>query len=424
MSSVIMFEEMNESLEVSKEFNASIVITELLAKTLENCAKDLALRCIKECALRYGFDADEAISVLGLSNVNLIRKPMTKKSVTKSETKKTKEPKTKKSVFPLPFIASAVDYNKCNGLTYNRGLFTQCQKEKIENSSYCKTCQNSSNNSASGVPSCGTLDQRLGSGLYDFKDPKGRSPIRYTKVLEKLNLTIEKAVEEAEKLSINIDQEHFMVVEKKSKGVSRGRPKKAVVEADNVSDLFAKLTATGEESKEEAPKPKKGKLTEEEKEAKKKALEEERAQKKKERELQAAIAKEEREIKRKEEAAKKKEEREIKKAADKAAKEAEKAVKSKKSVVPTTDVPVDVPVPVPADVPASPKKIAVTRIQISGKQYLKSKSGDNVLYNPETREEIGIWDPETKTIKPLPENEEEEEIDEKENEEEEYDYEN
>jgi len=32
------------------EFNASIQVTELLMRTLENAAKDLATRCIKECA--------------------------------------------------------------------------------------------------------------------------------------------------------------------------------------------------------------------------------------------------------------------------------------------------------------------------------------------------------------------------------------
>ena len=64
---------------VSPQFNASVVITELLAKTLENCAKELASRCIKECALRHGFDASEEIRVLGLENLALLRKQMAKK---------------------------------------------------------------------------------------------------------------------------------------------------------------------------------------------------------------------------------------------------------------------------------------------------------------------------------------------------------
>ena len=45
-------------------------------------------------------------------------------------------------------------------------------------------------------------------------------------------------------------------------------------------------------------------------------------------------------------------------------------------------------------------KVSVSRIQICGKMYLKSSV--NILYDPETKEEVGLWDPETKTIKDLP----------------------
>jgi hypothetical protein len=54
-----------------------------------------------------------------------------------------------------------------------------------------------------------------------------------------------------------------------------------------------------------------------------------------------------------------------------------------------------------------PTKVTVTRIQIEGIEYMKSSA--NILYNPQTKEEVGIWDPETQTIKELPEEEEEEE---------------
>ena len=59
-------------------FNASITVTELLTKTLENCAKELAARCIRECAKKYGFEAEVEIRALGLENLNLIKKKMTK----------------------------------------------------------------------------------------------------------------------------------------------------------------------------------------------------------------------------------------------------------------------------------------------------------------------------------------------------------
>jgi hypothetical protein len=62
----------------------------------------------------------------------------------------------------------------------------------------------------------------------------------------------------------------------------------------------------------------------------------------------------------------------------------------------------------PASEPPN-KKVKVSRIQISGKSYLKTV--DNVLYDPDTRDEVGIWDPETKTIKPLPEEDDEDDED-------------
>ena len=57
-----------------------------------------------------------------------------------------------------------------------------------------------------------------------------------------------------------------------------------------------------------------------------------------------------------------------------------------------------------------PDKVTVIRFQLGDKLYLKSSV--NILYDPDTKEEVGIWDPETKTIKDLPDEDEEEEEDE------------
>jgi len=416
----------------SSSFNASIQVTELLTKTLENVAKDLASRCIRECAQRHGFNADEEIRILGLENLSLIRKQMAKKSVSKGEKKPRDSklnPKEKKSVFPMPFIPENVDIAGCQGLAYNRGLFTQCSKMRMESGNFCKGCQMEADKNASGCPDCGTVDSRLATGLYEFKDPKGRSPISYLKVLEKLKLLPAQAIEEAGKLHSEIPNEHFVVLEKPQK--SKGRPKKTgAVEAENVTDLFAKLSAEGDdeiildEAEDKPIKTKKPKLTEEEKDAKKKALELERALKKQERDAKLAAEKEEREAKRKAEAdikraereakllaekaereakrQQEKDEREAKKAAEKAAKDAQKAAKgstkqSKPEAAPAQPV---------ADTKPQ-EKVSVTRIQIGGKAYLKSST--NILYDPSTKEEVGIWDPETKTIKELPDDDDEEE---------------
>ena len=452
----IVFEEMSETMEVverkevntgeefgsgacgvSPQFNASVVITELLAKTLENCAKELASRCIKECALRHGFDASEEIRVLGLENLALLRKQMAKKPKgLRSGEKKDKPKGVKKGILtwkcPLPFNPDLADLSKCHGIVYNRGMFTQCSKEQV-GGNFCKTCQAECDTSASHIPNCGTLQTRLACGLYEFKDPKGRSPISYVKVLEKAKLSIPQAQEEAGKLNYDIPEEHFVVAEKPKKTAGpKGRPKKTTgaIEAADVTDLFSKLTAISSneeaESAEPAAKATKSKLTDEEKETKKAALEADRAAKKLERESKQAEEKEEREAKRKAEIEVKKLEREAKiatekaerenkrlqekeekeakkaaeKAAEKAAKEAEKASKGSKKE--TKAAPVVAPVVACFRAPAPSNKVSAIRIKIAGKEYWKSKSVDNVIYNM-AKEEIGIWDPVTKTIKPLPE---------------------
>jgi hypothetical protein len=50
--------------------------------------------------------------------------------------------------------------------------------------------------------------------------------------------------------------------------------------------------------------------------------------------------------------------------------------------------------------------VTVTRITIGGVVYLKSNT--NILYKPDTKEEVGLYDPITKKINPLPEEDDEE----------------
>ena len=283
-------------------FNATVSVTELLTKTLENVSKELASRCIEECGKKYGFDSSEAIRELGLENLTLLKKKMSRKSVSSGAPKEKKAKEAKKAVFPLPFVSEKVNNFGCHGLAFNRGLFTQCLKSPMENGAFCKGCQSEADKNASGCPDCGTIASRLSTGLYDFKDPKGRSPVSYLKVLTKLKLTEEQAIAEAEKQGLEIPSEHLVVIEKvKKTPISRGRPKKigGAVEAENVNDLFKKLSLESDEEVTEEPEevtqeseekpvkaPKKAKLSDEEKAAKKEALEKERLAKKAEREAE------------------------------------------------------------------------------------------------------------------------------------------
>ena len=394
-------------------FNASVEVTELLMKTLENAARKLAARCISEAATRHGFDADAEIQALGLENLSVTRKQMAKKTASEKKEKKPREPK--KSNFPMPFFAENVNADGCQGLAYNRGLFTQCPKNRLDTGGdYCKGCQTEADKNASGCPDCGNVSARLATGLYEFKDPKGRSPISYVKLIKKLNLTLEQVSEETGKTGKTIPEEHLVVVEKK---FARGRPKKVnAVETDDlsvVSDLFYKLSVEKKQDLEElveevleeevleeevleSPvKTKKPKLSEDEKAA----LEAEKAEKK------AALEKEKAEKKAALEA-EKAQKKEAEKAERQAKRDAEKTQKKEKKVDEKENVDEPVTEKEKVDEP-QPAKVKVTRIQISGKSYLKTTN--NLLYNPETKEEVGIWDPDTKTIKPLPEEEDEEE---------------
>ena len=227
-------------------------------------------------------------------------------------------------------------------------------------------------------------------------------------------------------------------VEEKVRG--KGRPTKAKKAPEEVEDLFAKLVisnikntevvevvevvdlkadldavldAVVEETPKKSNKPKKHVLTEEDKEAKKAALEEEKLAKKaalEEEKLSKKAALEEEKLAKKalekeQKAFLESEKKILKKLEDdkkKQALEEEKA--SKKSPKKSTKKQVVEPVVVQDQVPVAEEKatkVTVTRITIGDMKYLKSNT--NVLYNETTREEVGLYDADTNTIKPLPE---------------------
>jgi hypothetical protein len=98
----------------------------------------------------------------------------------------------------------------------------------------------------------------------------------------------------------------------------------------------------------------------------------------------------------------KKQAKEQEKSALKAAKEQEKKEKkpvNKKSTKPESEE-------TTTEVDEAPVKVSVKRIKIGEHEYLKSES--NILYNPETKEEVGLYDAESNSIKPLPDDDEEE----------------
>ena len=338
-----------------------VSVTSAMEKAMTTACRDVSIALVGELATQHGFDADAAISSLGLDRFVTKRAPKGQG--------KAKEPKEKvrKPTMPLPYCGVA---NKCNcrALRLNHGLHTQCTQKVTKGMRYCKTCQKGADRSATGKPTYGTIEDRMAVGILEYVDPKGKRTIPYANVMEKLNISRADAETEVAKFSelvgaSTIPEEHFTKRESK-----RGRPKKETTEADDakpvkksrgrpskskklVSGADGDLTAAlqtlaaaadsdaesvGSEASSTSSRGR-PRLSEEEKQrraeekaAAKVAREEAAALKRQEKEAAAKLAKEEREAAKAAKDAEKaaaKEAKDAEKAAAKAAKEAAKAEK-------------------------------------------------------------------------------------------------
>jgi hypothetical protein len=434
-----------------------------MMKVVEKAMRELVEESVMKCASWYGFNGMEAMEMLMRGSVEEKEKKV-----------------SSRSEMVLPFVGELVVETGCQGLCYNRGLFTQCPKAKKESALYCKSCDKEASVSSNGKPLLGTVTDRLNSDVMEFRDPKGRAPVAYSRIMAQLDLSRETVEAEAARLGVTILEEHF-AREKK-----RGRPKvekKVKAQAETVEDLLSRMvtetddevsseagtvlmsdndeaeegekgekeaTSAEKEEKEaklaaqvaekeaklaaqKAEKEAKAAKLAEEKEAKAAKLAEEKAEKeaklaaqKAEKEAKVAAQKAEKEAKAAK-AAEEKAEKEAKLAAEKEAKAAkakevkpkgEKEVKpkakkeEKEQAKPKAKEETSAAAAASeatSDTTSKPKKVTVTRITIEGVEYLKT--AENLLYNPQTKEEMGIYDPESKTIKPLPD-ESDDELDE------------
>jgi hypothetical protein len=223
------------------EIEISSSIMNGLSSMIGNIVRDV----VRECGSVHNFDASEMIRKLNLDNLEVsvsMNKSKNKVVVVKEKVVKEKEMRIKKSVLPMPFNGLAKE-NCCSALRQNQGLYTQCETV-VSEPGFCKKCG----------PSAiyGTIQERLEVGIMDFRDPKGKAPTRFTKIMKKLKISREDVEKEAGKLNIKINDIHFEEeeIEKKEKG----RPKKArrqIELADDSTDLFAALVAKANEDSEE-----------------------------------------------------------------------------------------------------------------------------------------------------------------------------
>ena len=419
-------------------------------------AISLTILAIKECALRYGFSAEEALVSLNLSSVLAVEVAENKSRKARGSSRvDVEKPKVVRAAFPLPYNGEMNELC-CFGLRLCEGLYTQCRVARKGNASFCKVCEEVAllNN---GVPTYGTIQER--KACYDsnveFKDPKGKSPVAYSRVMKKHKLTEAQVVEEAGKLNIVINPIHFTTVEsetkrgrpkaankapKEPKG-AKGRPKKSkkVLEIDGgEDDLFATLLAeanaessgSDEVSTIASEAEAEVEITVKPKETKKKvskdaAKEAEKATKAAEKEAEKLKKEQEKKLKEAEKATKAAEKatkaagketekaaKEVAKAlkeAEKAAKEAEKALKEAEKKQKETAK------SAPAAAVTDNEPDVVKRFEFEGKKYLKSKK-TGIIYNME-QDVIGKWNDTTNKIDFSSTNEEvEEEYEEEEDE--------
>ena len=207
----------------------------MMSTSVSKAMNAFSAELIRACALKYGFDGEEAMRELSVCLVE------GKKTKAKKEAAPKAAAREMPSI-PLPFTGVVRD-DCCLGVKQNHGLYTQCFSAPGE-SGLCKGCSKQASKNASGEPDCGLIAKRVMQGS-EYRDAKGRAPVHYTKVMKKQKLTEEQVQSEAAKFGIEIDASHFAIPETK-----RGRPKKATT-SDTDSDASS---ATGEKKARGRPK--------------------------------------------------------------------------------------------------------------------------------------------------------------------------
>ena len=439
----------------------SATIATVCAETAENLNRTALVMgkgIVELLATKYGFDAAEAFEAISFEVPK-----KAKKAAEKKEKAEGAGEKVKKTKIVLPFVG-IVNAEWCLGIRANHGLFTQCTNPApgVGKGEYCPTCAKQAEASANGKPVYGNINDRVAAleAGTEWRDPKDKKAVaHYANVAAKLKIDIE--VAKAECLSVfgvTIPDDQLEV-----KAPQRGRPKLNVIVSDTESassekkksgrppkkakavieggaagdDVIAELVAAAQEGSDASTgKPKKAKveLTPEEKEAKKKEAAEKRKatlEKKKAENPKPELTEEEKKSKKKEAAEKRKEAQKAKELAYiQAAVQAALVAQGLSSAAPST-VGSESDSEKPKTPTPSAKKPVATKVVVAepdseleieelhseldadeedfevdqwvcpadGKTYLKSD--DNMIYDVDTQEPVGIWNATKQVIEDL-----------------------
>ena len=204
-----------------------VYITGNTQKGIRNGVETYINHAIDYLSAKYNFDAEEA------------KRDFTfEVEFQRGESK----PRVKRETpgIPLPWTGE-VNPDWCGALRVNHQLYSQCTNAPCKGGTLCKTCQNHADKSSNGKPPNGTVEDRAGVGLMEFRSPKdGKAVVPYANVMAKLGIDRESAEKEAAKFGMTIPEEQF-----EAKVAKRGRPKKA-------------KSAAEVNTPEGSPKPKRG----------------------------------------------------------------------------------------------------------------------------------------------------------------------
>lgn len=148
-----------------------------------------------------------------------------------------------KSKCIIPFCGSKIS-GRCSGIKLNYGLYSQCMNEISGSDIYCKTCSKQGVKSGTGKPTYGDISDRINKGK-EWRDKKGKEPVRYANVMDKLEISREQAEREATRFGLTIPEIEFEMKE-----VKRGRPKKSVEVSDTDSEISVEPKKRGRPRKE------------------------------------------------------------------------------------------------------------------------------------------------------------------------------
>ena len=212
---------------------------EFAVGVIEKLFSEGALTCsLLEAKEMFDFDSVAVVSS---------RSKASKKRESGKTAKKVKKITAKPTVL-LPFCGEIVE-DWCQGVKLSFGLHTQCTMGRCGEDTYCKTCRKHADNSATGKPPYGDINDRA-EFVVDYRDPKGKMTLPYANVVEKRGISMEAAVAAAATMGWTIPAEQL--VKRTSK---RGRPAKSAAVSDSDSDDETPKKKRGRPSKAKVAEP-------------------------------------------------------------------------------------------------------------------------------------------------------------------------